>query len=158
MTMITVWHNLDRDASLGVNRTLRADADSIQREYVKHSHALVAVASWEDTRDSHPDFDTYFRLFNVGADETDAAALKLLVSDYRDRRNRSLSVGDVIQWGQEFWACDTDGWTQVPSSDLHLVASTIQARRLVRERYEFRPDEELALSVPLGSVLSFREV
>jgi len=33
--------------------------------------------------------------------------------EYRRRRNRSLSVGDVVVLGETAWACQSVGWVQV---------------------------------------------
>ncbi|TVT27908.1 hypothetical protein FNH05_30680 [Amycolatopsis rhizosphaerae] len=53
-----------------------------------------------------------FELFNVGAKAgfgtPDHRAL-----EYRDRRNRSLSVGDVIAIDGRYYACGSSGWTSI---------------------------------------------
>jgi hypothetical protein len=49
-----------------------------------------------------------FRLFNI--EEEDPRAV-----EYRSRRNRSLSVGDVVEINDRRYACEMLGWKLVPA-------------------------------------------
>lgn len=51
-----------------------------------------------------------FRLFNVGDDPAFGTPDEWAVA-YRRRRNRSLSVGDVVGVGRRFYACERYGWS-----------------------------------------------
>lgn len=57
-----------------------------------------------------PALEQAFRELNVDYPSQDWA------QEYRQRRNRSLSVGDVVVIGEQAWACDSFGWTRVTMS------------------------------------------
>jgi hypothetical protein len=61
--------------------------------------------------------DRAFQLFNVGDDpafgEPDPRALV-----YRERGNRSLSVGDVVGIDDRFYSCDSFGWSEMTERPL----------------------------------------
>ncbi|WP_370973915.1 hypothetical protein [Amycolatopsis sp. cg9] len=67
-----------------------------------------------DTHD-HTLADEAFELFNIGDDPQfgtpDPRAL-----DYRARRNRSLSIGDVLGIDGRFYSCDASGWRELPEA------------------------------------------
>lgn len=78
-------------------------------------HTLSLVAVLDDmpvSRSTVATLEDVYRLFNVGDDPEfgvpDARALA-----YRARRNRSLSVGDVVYVGGEWHGCASFGWTRI---------------------------------------------
>ena len=153
---VTIFHNVNpRDASLGLNRSLVA-ADNergYERVTTPCSHKLVPVLTFGWESDREPDLDKMFRWFNIGADPTEAEAIKLLVAEYRIRRNRSLSVGDVIQVGDKFYACASAGWDEVPANELALLTNRLAAAEAVREAYGFKPGEPLSVTRPISPVV-----
>jgi hypothetical protein len=158
---ITVFLNADpRDASLGVNQSLVAadNEKGYAKVYTPCRHKLVPVLTFSWESDREPKLDELFRWFNIGARDTDAAAVKLLAADYRIRRNRGLSVGDVVQVGDKFYACASVGWDEVWGTDLHLITSYLAAAEAVREAYGFRPGAPLSIIRPLGPVVRSLEV
>lgn len=158
---ITVFLNAAaRDASLGLNASLVATDNErgYERVTTPCSHKLIPVITFGWESDREPELDELFRWFNVGTGETDAAAVKLLVSEYRIRRNRSLSVGDVIQIGDRFFARASAGWDEVDSADLRLITSYLAAAEAVQEAYGFKPGEPLSIIRPLGPVVRSLEV
>lgn len=151
----TILHNISRDASFGLNQVF----DRNDRHYEARSHELVKVFEFEASDLIDPDVelppaafaDVVFRAFNVGhepgyyQDEREHA----LAVKYRARRLRSLSVGDVlICEGGHILACDSIGWFAVDDSDLRVLTSA-QAGRVIRDRYRFKPGEQLTITVPL---------
>lgn len=56
-----------------------------------------------------------YTLFNVGHDSEFGVPDPRAV-DYRARRNRSLSVGDVLDIDGRFFACDAVGWRALPEA------------------------------------------
>lgn len=80
-------------------------------------HRMTEVYAYDET-DLGPEDDDMvlleraFELFNVGDDpdrgEPDTRALV-----YRERGNRSLSVGDVVAVDQRYYACDPFGWREL---------------------------------------------
>lgn len=148
---VTIYHNVSRDSSLGLNQALVKTARSpgFRKEATSQSHALVRVFEYlrDDYTRPEDENEVAFHRFNVGTDELSQA--------YRARRLRSLSVGDVIGYGPDngepeaFFACASFGWDPVRASDLRVVQGD-EAVALIRERFEFRPSEtELSVTVPL---------
>ncbi|WNV83138.1 hypothetical protein [Umezawaea sp. Da 62-37] len=67
-----------------------------------------------------------YRLFNVGDDPQFGTPDPRAV-DYRARRNRSLSIGDVIAIDGRFLSCDSRGWsalTETPPIDQRAAHGT----------------------------------
>lgn len=58
-----------------------------------------------------------FHLFNVG-DDPDFGTPDPRAVEYRRRRNRSLSVGDVVDIAGRLYACAGTGWTPVTAPTL----------------------------------------
>jgi hypothetical protein len=90
--------DLITDLRPAVNTSLvAADNDrGYAKVYTACSHKVVPVITFGWESDREPNLDDIFQWFNLAARENDAQAVKLLVDEYRSRRNRSLSVGDVI--------------------------------------------------------------
>ena len=84
--------------------------------------------------------DYAFENFNVGNDEVAKA--------YRSRKLQLLSVGDVVQYPGKSFSCESVGWKARELDELNVVTDPAEAEKLVRERYEIKPDEELVLTVP----------
>ncbi len=96
MTTVTVYHNISRDASFGLNATFSAASG---KGYQARSHELVKVFEFDAAAlPGAENPDAVYRAFNVGDDPgyaSSAAEFDLAVA-YRARDLRSLSVGDVV--------------------------------------------------------------
>ena len=98
-TRVTVFHNVSRHAMLAG---------------YEHGDVLVPVATWTARRRHDPmkAADDAFALLNVG-DDTAFEPPDPRAVEYRDRRNRSLSVGDVVRVGSRWLAVAHAGFTEV---------------------------------------------
>ena len=151
-TVVTVLHNIDRDASLGHNTRLTSS----------HGGRVLPERVEAEPGDRHP-LVAVFR-FAAEPGETDPALCErawvafnesddALATAYRARRLRSLSVGDVllVETGDQrrAYACASVGWTRTNLDDLRVVEGA-EAVRMIRRRFEFRANERgLAVTVPL---------
>lgn len=152
---VTIYHNVDRDSSLGLNQRLVRTTRSpgFRKKAEPKSHALVKVFEYEvDEFTRHQDeLNRAFELFNIGKGSVSQA--------YRARRLRSLSVGDVVAFGPAIqvigtpaaiYSVDSFGFSEVPAADLRVLQGD-EAVQAIRDRYEFRPGEtELSVTVPLA--------
>lgn len=144
---IAVYHNLNIDCGFGLNQTI---GDGGRRPAEPHErHELVKVFEYEDSAPREPAevmalLERAFYEFNVGEDDLAAA--------YRARRLRSLSVGDVLilaseSEGEGAWSCQMAGWAPVPTGELRVVAAA-EADKILRERFQYAPEDALSISVP----------
>lgn len=146
MPRIELFHNVNRDAGFGLNCVFsRQDPGGYVKEVQAGAHELVRVfeyqTEWSDDRASvMPLLNKAWETFNVGTDE--------LAAQYRTRNLRSLSVGDVVFIDGAPYACESVGWEPVSRMDLKILKAE-DAERVVRERFDFGPTEELAVTVPL---------
>jgi hypothetical protein len=172
---VTVFHNVSRDASFGFNSVWRKAAErpagvpegrayqdektgewswKSRAQTVAEQHELVRVYEYEaDPDDVENDcvleraWDSFNFVGGSHEDREDPA--------YFARKLRSLSVGDVLALddGQstQYWSCDSFGWTQRREDECRVLTAA-QARFVVRERYDFRPAEELTVTVPWTGV------
>ena len=70
------------------------------------------VSEWPGVRpDIHAALAWVFMEFNSGEGK--------FANEYRAKRLRSLSVGDVVTIGETAWACESVGWSAVSSTDLN---------------------------------------
>jgi hypothetical protein len=67
-----------------------------------------STIDWDDQRV----LDRVFHLFNVG-DDPDFGTPSPVAVSYRTRRNRSLSVGDVVMLDGRSYACAESGWEPI---------------------------------------------
>jgi hypothetical protein len=107
MTAVITWHNVTRDESgrhLGMVHGYRP------------GHLLVPVDKFDVDSPSENLLDDLFRLFNVG-DDPDFGPPDEHALAYRQRGNRSLSVGDVIQVNDHWWSCESHGWNHIETPD-----------------------------------------
>jgi len=132
MSQVTIFHNLTYDAFSGFDS-------------VDGPHYLVKVFAFDSAKLSVP-ADSYpailghiFEEFNVGTTP--------LAEKYRTRRLRSFSVGDVVDVDGHAWSCESTGWKARKGRDL-VVLDGIAADDQIRARFDFRPDEELSITVP----------
>lgn len=95
---------------------LNQDFECFLRGYV-HGDPLMLAASWEERQPRDPGvlLEHVFDQLNID-DPTEEWAL-----DYRARRNRSLSKGDVVVFGETAWSCESVGWKQIAMSDAVVV-------------------------------------
>jgi hypothetical protein len=141
VTAVTIFHNVSRDAGFGLNRVFLADPHPGVGAEVR-SHELVRVFTYDidpPVFDVDAALNQAFETFNIGTNE--------LAAQYRARRLRSLSVGDVVQVRSDFYACDSVGWSKVSADDLNILDAEA-AEKVIRDRYEFEPGEELSITVP----------
>jgi hypothetical protein len=68
------------------------------------------VASPRTETDVNALLSKAFHLFSVGDDPAHGTPDERAVA-YRRRRNRSLSVGDIVEVGGSFYACKSRGWS-----------------------------------------------
>ena len=73
----------------------------------------------------------------------------LLAQAYRERKLRSLSVGDVVRVGNRWFTVASAGWTEVKAAELQIL-DTEAAEAAVREMFQMTSDEELTVTVPLS--------
>ena len=88
-----------------------------------------------------------FDLFNIGGGPTSQA--------YRARRLRSLSVGDVVRAGDQFFAVARLGFSEVSFASAKILLGE-EAERVIRARYQITDREPLAITVPLPRLLADR--
>lgn len=63
-------------------------------------------------------------LLNVG-DDPDLGGPNPLATEYRARRNRSLSVGDVVKLGDEWWVVADFGFETIETPADSIVSETV---------------------------------
>lgn len=68
-----------------------------------------------DAADHNAALNVIFRELNVDSPSEPWA------KDYRQRRNRSLSVGDVAVLGESAWACASAGWDKISGDELRAA-------------------------------------
>lgn len=171
---VTVFHNVSRDASFGFNSVWRTAAEKptvgVARAYQDEKTGLWSWKSRAQTKDEQHEL---VRVYEYEADPEDVEndqvlevawnAFNFVGADhevledpaYFARKLRSLSVGDVLALDDgkttEYWSCDSFGWTKRREEELRVLTAA-QARFVVRERYGFKPDEELTVTVPWTGV------
>jgi hypothetical protein len=145
MARVRIFHNVSRDASFGLNMVFTREGKRFA-EGPEERHPLVPV--FEYTVDTGATYNVNvlleqaFERFNIGSDE--------LAAQYRARRLRSLSVGDVVEVDGSAYSCESAGWDPCHPDDMRVV-DVEEAERLIRLRYDFGPLEDLAITVPLPS-------
>lgn len=97
--VVTIWHNVHRDhAGVPVGFFGYETGHAM-------SPVFVYVAKHSGPADA-------FRMFNAPEDYLTPEELTI-TRRYRANRLRSLSVGDIVQAGQQFWVCESVGWTKL---------------------------------------------
>lgn len=132
---VTIYHNISDENWFGW----------------KPGHPLVKVFTYDvpDIARTDDVLNEAWYMFNVG----DPAAQP--VADYRARRLRSLSVGDVIQLavGDGNWfTVASVGFNRIlPTADPAevTVLAPAHAAEMIRERYGIPATEQLTVTVPL---------
>ncbi|GGM73629.1 hypothetical protein GCM10012275_50450 [Longimycelium tulufanense] len=96
---VHIYHNTNRKAMI----------DGYQ-----HDHDVVLVAHYDDC--TAPDHiaacNKAFALYNADHNP-DVTEPDPHVTQYRERGNRSLSVGDVVACDDHFFACQNSGWSAI---------------------------------------------
>lgn len=130
MSIVTVWHNLATD---NVGRSV-----SMMEGY-KAGHPLVPVSQYagEAAKTDETLLSEAWHRFNVGDDPSFGTPCPIAV-EYRTRRNRSLSVGDVVQirddQGTRWYACASFSWDAIePPKWFARRASTFGTTPLDRD-------------------------
>jgi len=102
--------------SVTVKVFLNQDFDCFRRGYAP-GDPLKLAASWEERNPRDPGvlLEHVFHELNVDDLTEDWAR------DYRANRNRSLSMGDVVVFGETAWSCESVGWKQIGMSDAVVV-------------------------------------
>jgi hypothetical protein len=146
VTTVEILHNTSSNASFGLNSTFGPDPRN-EHEWVKgeassdaERHQLVKVFEYED-EDGLTVLETVYDRFNNDPEDDVARA-------YRARRLRSLEVGDVVVIDGHPWSVERAGFKGRQPGELRVVADPAQAETLVRDRYGFRPAEQLAITIP----------
>lgn len=154
MTRVGIYHNVSPDAGFGLNRVfdneLTGETVMGRVRHTPRSHELVKVFEYDQADvelETQALLNDIYRLFNIGHEPHFGTPSELAVA-YRARRLRSLRKGDVVQLGDDLWSCESAGWSKVPTSDLSIVGDPADAERLVRQRFDFGPVEELSITVP----------
>lgn len=114
MPDVVIWHNIGTDFA---GRHL-AMMDGYQE-----GHPLVPVYRYVAVGDPVSVANQAFHVFNVG-DDPDFGTPDPDAQRYRALKNRSLSVGDVVQVGDTWLACALDGWTEVPAPEVIVREAT----------------------------------
>jgi predicted RecA/RadA family phage recombinase len=89
-----------------------------QGEPYKPGDVLVPVAAWDVPAGQDPlcVAEGVYELLNVGDDPdlgTPDKRLRAIAVEYRERGNRSVSLGDVVCIGEEWFAVARGGFTRV---------------------------------------------
>lgn len=88
-------------------------------------HRLVPVFEHEFQNDHTYDILNHlWWLLNVG-DDPDLGGPHPLATEYRARRNRSLSVGDVVKLGDDWWTVADFGWDPIDAPADSIVSETV---------------------------------
>lgn len=113
---VTIWHNVSRD---GLDRPLGMILG------YQPEHEFTPVARYVDDTPFHEEGDARvlageaFQTFNIGDDPDHNTGIEpervALAVAYRANKNRSLSVGDVVQVGGIWLACARFGWERIDS-------------------------------------------
>lgn len=74
------------------------------------AEVMPADVTWDDQRI----LDRMYHLLNVGDDPSFGEPHPVAVA-YRAKRNRSLSVGDVVMLDGRIYVCASDGWEPIES-------------------------------------------
>ncbi len=92
------------------------ERESFLRGYVPGDPLRLAATWTTPQHNPGEELNRASRELNIDEPTTDWAR------QYRADRNRSLSVGDVVVFGETAWACEKVGWTQVGMSDAVILA------------------------------------
>jgi hypothetical protein len=161
VTTVTVFHNVSRDASFGLNAVWRKgpEAPEGKRAYQNQDGSW----GWKERAETPAEQHELVRVFEYTADPDDVENDNVLnaayetfnigvgpvAQRYRSYRLRSLSVGDVLRVGDEYWSVEPLGFTRREDSELRVLTAA-QARFVVRERYgPWGKNEPLSISPPL---------
>ncbi len=101
---VVIWHNVATD-DLGRSESMSTGYRPGDPLVPVHAYDVPDVTGAGDVALAHDAADAAFDLFNIG--ETGEAV------PYRARGNRSLSVGDVVQAGDVWLACASQGWKRI---------------------------------------------
>lgn len=83
------------------------ERDSFMRGY-QHGDPLRLAATWNTSQNNpNEELNRAYHQLNVDAPTEQWAR------DYRANRNRSLSKGDVVVFGETAWSCESVGWKQI---------------------------------------------
>jgi hypothetical protein len=110
MAIVTIWHNIATD--------LKGRYIAVLDGY-QPGHPLVPVARYPLTvppagRSPLDVAEDAYRLFNIGDNPTYGPPDPRAIT-YRQRRNRSLSVGDAVQIDDLWLTCASAGFTPIPA-------------------------------------------
>ena len=158
MTNVSIFHNVSRDASFGLNSVFRTG--DVAPEGVRSIPLSDGKFGWkeEGTGDERHELVWVFQyevkggnddliladaweMFNIGEGPTATA--------YRARKLRSLSKGDVVAIDGRFYSCESVGWKERTVRELRTLTAA-QAEPVIRSRFQFGPREELSITVPLA--------
>jgi hypothetical protein len=113
---VRVFHNTARDAN---------DRPIAMLDGYAAAHVVTCVAECTVDSTGATDLavcDEAYRLFNVG-DDPEFGTPDPEAVEYRARRNRSLSVGDVVSVDGRHYACDPRGWRAIDPPRVDTVTT-----------------------------------
>jgi hypothetical protein len=159
MAKICIFHNVNEDASFGFNTVFRTTAEAPEgvraielsdgrftwkdAAHRGEEHELVFVFAYDvELAGIDPEryLEVAWQTFNIGDDQ--------LAAQYRSRKLRSLSKGDVVMIDRQPYSCESVGWQKRSMNELRILPAR-QAERAIRSRFQMKPDEELTVTVPL---------
>ncbi len=139
MPEVKIYHNISRDADLGLNMQVTGLGKRLANTR-EDRHQLVLVFTYTvPEMEVQSCLEAAFQIFNVGVSN--------LAKSYRSRKLRNLSVGDVVTVDGLAYSCEKIGWKGV-RHDLRIIAGA-EAEAAIRASYGHRGDEELSVTVPL---------
>ncbi len=155
-TTVVIFHNIATDFA-GRNLGMVEGYDV--------GHPLVpvfrcAASDLTESTDSNLICEAAFHVFNVGDDPAMGQVSTAGVT-YRRWKNRSLSVGDVVQIGDEFFSCQRQGWKVIPMPKWIVRSASAYGSVAMAERYgldtpagfnDNRNDPEVALRITVWSM------
>lgn len=172
---VTVFHNVSRDASFGLNMVFRTGQTSPKPGRTCYQSPESGLWGWKERAETEAERHELVRVFEYEADPDDVKNDNVLnraydafqkvggghqaVEDpaYFGRKLRSLSVGDVLALDDgkttEYWSVESCGFASRREEELRVLTAA-QGAAVVRERYQFKPGEPLTTTVPLfGTVV-----
>jgi hypothetical protein len=111
---VTIWHN----SYSSPDRAHVPMADGFEPGHNAMTPVLVYVRPGNsDQATARQLADQAFEAFNAPEDFL-VSDLRELAAKYRGLHLRSLSVGDIVQVGQTYLACDHSGWSKLDWEDV----------------------------------------
>ena len=98
--------------NVGVLHNMMPDGSGFLGHQPEHPMRVVYSCLADASQSDDETLEQAFFAFNVGDDPLFGEPLAVAV-EYRAKRNRSLSVGDVVAVDRRLYACASFGWSRV---------------------------------------------